>query len=150
MPRVTIELLEGRTLEQKRALIKEIGAATCEVFEIPPSHSLVRFEEIRFEDFGSGGELRSDIRVREGKPVYAAMIEPRLTILLSEGRTMDQKRAFLKRISEKTAEILEVPLRSVTAYMTEMKYDEFALGGTFYCDGSVPNLLSDQKKNHGK
>jgi 4-oxalocrotonate tautomerase len=147
MPRVTVEMLEGRTIEQKRALIKEICEATCEIFNIPPTHSMVRFDEIRFEDFGISGELRCDVSLREGHPVYGNILEPRLTVLLSVGRTMDQKRAFVKRVSEKTAEILNVPLKSVVVFMLEMKLDEFAMGGVFYIDGSLPDIRKKDFEN---
>jgi 4-oxalocrotonate tautomerase len=141
MPRVTVEMLEGRTLDQKRALAKAICAATCECFNVPINASQVRFEEVRFEDFASSGELRSDATTREGYPLYGLHLEPRITAKLSEGRPIEQKRAFVKRLAEKTAEILELPQEAIMILLEEMRDDLFSKGGVLYCDGGKPGFV---------
>ena len=145
MPRITVEMLEGRTLDQKRALTKAISTVAAECFNIPMEYVLIRFVEVRFEDFASDNELRCDSTLKEGKPVYGKRLEPRVTIQLLEGRTLDQKRALVKHTAEKIAEILAVPLKDVLIYVLEMKKDELAFGGVFPIDGTVDRAPNYQK-----
>lgn len=60
MPRVTIELLEGRTLDQKRAAAKAITAAIVEAFGVTPDRVTIKFDEHTKENTAKGGILRID------------------------------------------------------------------------------------------
>ena len=134
MPKITFEILEGRTIEQKRELVSVLSKAVSESFKVPLDYALVRFVEVRFEDFASNGELRCDTSLREGKPVYGRKLEPRLTVQFIEGRSMDQRRMFVSTVAPEIARILDVPVRDVSIYMLEMKNDELSFGGIFPCD----------------
>ena len=134
MPRVTMEMLEGRTLEEKRVLAQEIGEMVREIFKVPPENVLLRFVDVKFEDFASGGELRSDASSREGKPVYGGLLEPRLTVQYVEGRTMEQLRVFVERVTNTVAKILNIPKEGIIVYMIEMKRGQLSQGGMFLCD----------------
>jgi 4-oxalocrotonate tautomerase family enzyme len=118
MPRVTVHLLKGPSKDQKRLLIKEIFRATIEIFNVPEKASMVRFKEIEFGDFAVGEEFFSDIPP-DNRAACSGEMNPFIVVLLKEGRTINQKRAFVKRVAEKTAQILEIPLKSVAIYIDE-------------------------------
>jgi 4-oxalocrotonate tautomerase len=61
MPVVTIDFLEGRTLEQKREMAKRITEVISETAEVSPQVVWIKFNEMRKEDFSTGGKLKSDI-----------------------------------------------------------------------------------------
>jgi len=63
MPRIIIQAFKGRTLEQKRELVRRITEVTVEVFKVPPETVTIRIEEGDKENFGKAGILASD---REG------------------------------------------------------------------------------------
>jgi 4-oxalocrotonate tautomerase len=64
MPTIRIELFEGRTAEQKRALAQEITAACVKVLGGSPDGIDVLFYDIARQDWATGGVLWSD----KGKP----------------------------------------------------------------------------------
>jgi 4-oxalocrotonate tautomerase len=64
MPLVTVHLLEGRTLDQKRRLVARITDALIEEVGARREMIQVRFLEVSKEDWGRGGLLgidRSDV-----------------------------------------------------------------------------------------
>jgi 4-oxalocrotonate tautomerase len=64
MPLVTVHLLQGRTLEQKRRLAARITDAMVEEANARREMVQVRFLEVSTEDWGRGGLLgidRSDV-----------------------------------------------------------------------------------------
>ncbi|MGE5579193.1 MAG: 4-oxalocrotonate tautomerase [Bacillota bacterium] len=60
MPIVQIELLEGRTVDQKRALVKEVTDAICKTLNAPPEAVRIILRDMKFENFATAGVLRSD------------------------------------------------------------------------------------------
>jgi 4-oxalocrotonate tautomerase len=60
MPVVTIRLLEGRTLEQKRQLTKVISEAVSQIAKTPLEGVHVIFEDVSRTDWGRGGVLFAD------------------------------------------------------------------------------------------
>ncbi len=64
MPTIRIELFEGRTAEQKRALAQEITAACVKVLGGSPDAVDILFFDIARQDWATGGVLWSD----KGKP----------------------------------------------------------------------------------
>jgi 4-oxalocrotonate tautomerase len=60
MPRIIIQAFKGRTLEQKRELVRRITEVTVEVFEVPPETVTIRIEEGDKENFAKAGVLASD------------------------------------------------------------------------------------------
>jgi 4-oxalocrotonate tautomerase len=60
MPVVTIRLLEGRTLEQKRELTKVISEAVAQIAKTPLEGVHVIFEDVSRMDWGRGGVLFAD------------------------------------------------------------------------------------------
>lgn len=60
MPIVQIELLEGRTIEQKRTLVKEVTDAICKTLNAKPEAVRIILRDMKFENFANAGVLRSD------------------------------------------------------------------------------------------
>jgi 4-oxalocrotonate tautomerase len=60
MPVVTVELLEGRTPEQKRRLVRAITDAMVEHAGARPDALHVILHEVARENWGRGGVLTAD------------------------------------------------------------------------------------------
>ncbi len=60
MPVVHIEMLPGRSLAQKRELVRLITDAVCNVAHTRPEDTLVLFSEYSVEDWASNGKLYID------------------------------------------------------------------------------------------
>ncbi|HEY7067129.1 MAG TPA: tautomerase family protein [Chloroflexota bacterium] len=60
MPEITIELNEGRTIEQKRALCKRITEAVVEICNVPADRVVITIHVSPLEDKAVGGVLFAD------------------------------------------------------------------------------------------
>ena len=60
MPIVRIEMLPGRSLAQKRELVRVITDAVCNIAHTRPEDTLVVFNEYSVEDWASSGKLYID------------------------------------------------------------------------------------------
>ena len=60
MPHVTVQLLEGRTTEQKRAAAKAITDAVVETLGAPRESTVVVFQDIARDSWSRAGTLVAD------------------------------------------------------------------------------------------
>ena len=60
MPFVIVEAFEGRTVEQKRGLVKDITEAVCKNFKVNPDAVSILIHEMKRENLGKAGELTID------------------------------------------------------------------------------------------
>jgi len=60
MPFITIEMVEGRTLEQKRELVEKITQVVCETVDVTPDRVYVFIEDLKKDSFAKNGKLRID------------------------------------------------------------------------------------------
>ncbi len=60
MPVVTIKIVRGRSVEQKRALVKAVTHALVSTIDVKPEWVTVVIEENERENWATGGELHSD------------------------------------------------------------------------------------------
>jgi 4-oxalocrotonate tautomerase len=60
MPTIIIEADEGRTIEQKRGLVKDITDAVCKNFNVPVQAVHIYIHEGKKENRGSNGKLAID------------------------------------------------------------------------------------------
>jgi 4-oxalocrotonate tautomerase len=60
MPFVTVKMLEGRTKEQKRELVKAITDAVVEICKTSADGTMVVIEEVSREHWAKGGVLFSE------------------------------------------------------------------------------------------
>lgn len=60
MPIVQIDMLDGRTVEQKRELVRKVTQAIVETANCPPEAVTIIIREMPPEHLGKAGKLRSD------------------------------------------------------------------------------------------
>lgn len=60
MPLVVVNADEGRTIEQKRGLVKDITEAVCKNFNVKPETVSILIREGKKENRGKGGKLAID------------------------------------------------------------------------------------------
>ena len=60
MPFVQIDMVEGRSLEQKRAMVKKITEAIVETAKCPPEAVSITIRELPKANFAKAGKLLSD------------------------------------------------------------------------------------------
>lgn len=60
MPIIQVEMLKGRTLEQKRALAEKVTQAVVETANCPKEAVKIIIREMEFENYSQGGVLKSD------------------------------------------------------------------------------------------
>ena len=60
MPLVTIKMIEGRTLEQKRGMVKDITAAIVKNVGCPASAVQIDIVDLKKESIAAGGVLYCD------------------------------------------------------------------------------------------
>lgn len=59
---------------------------------------------------------------------------PTINVQLFEGRTLEQKRAFVQAVTEATVKTLECPPESVDILIHEIKREHWATGGNLWSD----------------
>ena len=62
MPRLIIQQIEGRTVEQKRELARRLTDTVIDVLDVDPETVTVFIEEVPPENFARAGVLASDRR----------------------------------------------------------------------------------------
>ena len=60
MPEIYVHAVEGRTIDQKRALVKDITEAVVRHFKVPPEAVMVQIVESPKDNKAKGGFLFSD------------------------------------------------------------------------------------------
>jgi 4-oxalocrotonate tautomerase len=60
MPTVIVEADEGKTIEQKRGLAKDITEAVCKNYKVDPQTVTILFHEQKKENRAKGGVLVLD------------------------------------------------------------------------------------------
>lgn len=60
MPKVSIEFFKGRTLDQKRAMVKQVTEAISSSIGVKPEVVSITIHEIDGESFAQGGVLSCD------------------------------------------------------------------------------------------
>ncbi len=62
MPTYHIEMMEGRTLDQKKKLVEAITRVTVEVLGVKPESVDILIADIQRENWATGGKLWSEPR----------------------------------------------------------------------------------------
>lgn len=60
MPRIIIQANRGRTLDQKRGLVKGVTEAVCANFDVTPDQVTILFHEFDEENRAKGGVMAAD------------------------------------------------------------------------------------------
>jgi 4-oxalocrotonate tautomerase len=59
MPVVTVDMWEGRTIEQKKQLVEGITSVMTEKLNIAPEHITIIIKDVPKHNWASGGKLAS-------------------------------------------------------------------------------------------
>jgi 4-oxalocrotonate tautomerase len=68
MPEVFVYMFEGRTLDQKRALVSQVTDAVMQSLSVPSDTVTVQLVEGPMHNRSRGGQLISDKRQQGGQP----------------------------------------------------------------------------------
>lgn len=60
MPFITVEMVEGRSLEQKRELVEKITKVVAETVNVPEERVYVFIEDLKKDNFARSGKLLID------------------------------------------------------------------------------------------
>jgi 4-oxalocrotonate tautomerase len=60
MPNITVELLAGRTLDQRREFAQAVTDAAVDILKARRQDVRIRFDEIEKIDVANGGVLKAD------------------------------------------------------------------------------------------
>ncbi|MDD4089823.1 MAG: 2-hydroxymuconate tautomerase family protein [Tissierellia bacterium] len=60
MPSIHVEMLKGRTIEQKREMVKEITEVVSRTANCPKEAIRIVINEMEFENFALSGVLKCD------------------------------------------------------------------------------------------
>lgn len=60
MPIITIKLARGRSIEQKRQLVRALTAAAVQTLEVKPEWVSIVIDDYDRENWATGGELHAD------------------------------------------------------------------------------------------
>ena len=60
MPVVNVKIIEGRTVEQKREMVKKITQAIVESIGVPAEAITISIEDMKKENYAQAGVLRLD------------------------------------------------------------------------------------------
>jgi 4-oxalocrotonate tautomerase len=60
MPLVTVKAKQGRTIEQKRALVRDITEAVVKNFNVPPEAVMIDIVDYSEENLAKAGQLFID------------------------------------------------------------------------------------------
>ncbi|WP_445528377.1 2-hydroxymuconate tautomerase [Streptomyces cyslabdanicus] len=60
MPMITVDMREGRTVEQKRALVQRLTDAFVETCDCPPDGVWIVLRDVSTDNWAIGGRLQSD------------------------------------------------------------------------------------------
>ena len=63
MPTLKVQMYEGHTIEQQRAFAEKVTALVAETLGGAPETVQVIFDEIKRENWATGGKLASDQKV---------------------------------------------------------------------------------------
>jgi 4-oxalocrotonate tautomerase family enzyme len=78
-PFVSVDLLQGRPIEQHTAIIERMSALVAEIMNVPIERTRLRINEVAPHDWGIGGVPASELRRREieGRAAPSAMNDRR-------------------------------------------------------------------------
>lgn len=60
MPIIQVEILEGRSIDQKRQMVKKVTEAITDTLNCPPEAVRIIIREMPKEHFAVGGKLKID------------------------------------------------------------------------------------------
>lgn len=72
MPIVVVNIKEGRTVEQKRAMVERMTQVICDTMEVKPDAVRIIINDMKNENFAIGGTLVCDDPLMQVRPTGQA------------------------------------------------------------------------------
>lgn len=69
MPLIQVTMVEGRSVEQKHALIRNLSDTLAETLDVPLERVRVAIYEVSADEWGIGGQPYAAVRPRPGDPL---------------------------------------------------------------------------------
>jgi len=131
MPKITIEIMKGRTIEQKRDIAEAMCATATHYFKVSPENILMRIDEIDPEEFFINGNACKD---RRTPPDHSCEEDLFITLFYVEGRSIEVLRGFAKEMTEKMSEMLGISGSGILIHFIDMRKDRLSRRGLLICD----------------
>lgn len=132
MPQLHIQTYEQHTLEQKKALVRDLTKTVCEAAEVKPFNVQVQFYYLPKENRALCGVLMSetdeDSLPLEERPWLIVQLQ------LFEGRSLDQKRRLVKGVTADIAKNFQIDPSRIQIIISEMNRIHNAMGGVLAVD----------------
>ena len=119
MPLVRISLMQGKTVEFRRKLGEIVYQTMVDTINVPPKDN---FQIITEHD--ENGLIYDPEYLNIQRTEGIVIIQ----ITLNEGRTVELKKAFYKRLAERLHEELEIRMEDVFISLVEVKKENWSFG----------------------
>ena len=119
MPLVRISLMQGKSIEFRRKLGKIVYQTMVDVINVPMKD---KFQVITEHDENS---LIFDPEYLDIQRTNGFVL---IQITLSEGRTVELKKAFYKRLAERLHNELEIRMEDIFVNLVEVKKENWSFG----------------------
>ena len=131
MPKITIEIMQGHTIEEKRDIAEAMCVVATHFFKVSPENILVRIDEIHSEDLFVNGNACNAQQALISRSFKEELF---ITLFYIEGRSIEVLRGFAKEMTEKLSGILRISGNSIFIHFIDMKKNELSRNGSLICD----------------
>ncbi len=131
MPKITMEMMKGHTIWQKRDVAEAMCVTATHFFKVLPENILMRIDEIDAEDYFINGNACDDPRAQAA---CSSSEELFITLFYIEGRSVEVLRGFAKEMTKKLSALLSIPENGIFMHFVDMKKQELSRGGLLLCD----------------
>jgi len=115
MPILTIQILPGRSAQQKTQLLTRVSQAVVDSLAAPLSSVRVVLQEVAAEHVIVGGEVGKDMAL--------------LRIMLIEGRTEEKKAALFAAVSRAVHESIDISEQDIRIIITDVPKTDMGVAG---------------------
>ena len=133
MPQLHIQCYEEHTDAQKIVLVRDLTKTVCAAAAVTPPNVQIQFYPISRNNRAVSGRLMSDVKDPDMLPLEDT---PWLIVQLQlfEGRSLDQKRALAKGVTEDISRNFGIRPERIQIILSEMNRIHNATGGLLAID----------------
>ena len=133
MPQLHIQCYEEHTDAQKIVLVRDLTKTVCAAAVVTPPNVQIQFYPISRNNRAVSGRLMSDVKDPDKLPLEDT---PWLIIQLQlfEGRSLDQKRALAKGVTEDISRNFGIRPERIQIILSEMNRIHNSTGGLLAID----------------
>ncbi len=133
MPQLHIQCYEEHTDVQKIVLVRDLTKTVCAAAAVTPPNVQIQFYPISRNNRAVSGRLMSDVKDPDKLPLEDT---PWLIVQLQlfEGRSLDQKRALVKGVTEDISRNFGIRPERIQIILSEMNRIHNSTGGLLAID----------------